>query len=61
MCGVLVGKTEGKRPLRGTRHRKKERNIGKTRTDLPQDRNNCWFVVNAAINIWVPPCREFLE
>jgi hypothetical protein len=61
---VLVGRPEGKRPLRRPRRRLGD-NIkmdlqkvewgGMNWTDLAQDRNRWWAVVNAVMNLRVPP------
>ena len=60
---VLVGKPEGKRPLRRTRC-KWDNNIkmallevefgGIDWIDLAQDRDRCWAFVNAVMNVRVP-------
>jgi hypothetical protein len=60
---ILVGKPEGKRPLRRPRHRGKDnikmdiREIGSEGVDwinLAQDRNWWQTLVNMVMNIWVP-------
>jgi hypothetical protein len=68
---ILVGKPEGKRPLR-KRRRRWEDNIkmdlremgrgGMNWTDLAQDRNQWNAIVNTVMNLWVPlRCWEILE
>ena len=61
--GVLVGKPEGKRP-RGRLRCRWEDNIkmdlqeggcgGMDWIELAQDRDRCWALVNAVMNLWVP-------
>jgi hypothetical protein len=59
---ILVGKTEGKRQLRGPRRRL----VGNIRMDLreiiwevlgwinlAQDRDQCWALVNMIMNLWI--------
>ena len=60
---VLVGKSEGKRPL-GRPRRRWEDNIkmnlqevgcgGMNWIELAQDRDRCWIIVNAVMNLRVP-------
>jgi hypothetical protein len=59
---VVVGKLEGKRPLRRPRHRWQDeirmdlREIGVGGVDwirLAQDRDRWWAVVSAVMNLWV--------
>ena len=60
---VLVGKPEGKKPLRRPRCRWED-NIkmnlqevefeGMDRIDVAQDRDRWWGLVNAVMNLWVP-------
>ena len=60
---VLVGKPEGKRPLGRLRCRWED-NIkmdlqeggcgGMDWIELAQDRDRCWALVNAVMNLWVP-------
>jgi hypothetical protein len=68
---VLVGKTEGKRPLGGPM-RRWEDNIkmdlqqvgceGMDWIELAQDRDRWWACVNAVMNLRVPQnCGEFLD
>jgi hypothetical protein len=60
---VLVGRPEGKRPLRKPRHRLEDnikmdlREIGIDRVNwiqLAQDRVQWWACVNTVMNFWVP-------
>ena len=60
---VLVGKPEGKRPLRRPRRRwednikmylRKEGYGGMDWIELAGDRNRCWALVNAVMNIRGP-------
>jgi hypothetical protein len=60
---ILVGKLEGRRPLRGPRHKWEDnikmdlRDIGWGGTyclDLAQDRDKCRALVKTLMNIWVP-------
>ena len=53
--GVLVGKGEGKRPL-GRRRPKLEDNIKMSviRIKLAENRHECQFVTETAVNIRVP-------
>jgi hypothetical protein len=62
-CKILVGKTEGKRPLKRHKHRWDDnikmgiREIGVGGVDwmhLAQDRNRWWILVNMVMNLWVP-------
>ena len=63
VCGVLVGKPEGKRPLGKPRHRWED-NIkmdiqevgcgGMDCIDLAQDRDRWRALVNAVMNLWIP-------
>jgi hypothetical protein len=54
---VLVGKPEGKRPLRRPRRKMDLREIGwdgMDRIELAQDREQCRTLVNTVMNIRVP-------
>jgi len=63
VCGVLVGKPEGKRPLGKPRHRWED-NIkmdiqevgcgGMDCIDLAQDRDRWRALVDAVMNLWIP-------
>jgi hypothetical protein len=59
---ILVGKSEGKKPLGRPRHRWEDNiefdleEVGWGRmdwVDLAQDREKSWAVVSAAMNLWV--------
>ena len=64
MCtGFLVGKSEGKRPVRRPRHRWEDsikmdlQEVGcggMDWIDLAQDRDRWWTLVNAVMNLRVP-------
>jgi hypothetical protein len=60
---VLVGKPEGRRPLGRPTHRWEDNSknessrgwMGGTHcTDLIQDRDRYWVLVNAVMNLWAP-------
>jgi len=60
---VLMGKPEGKRPFGRPRHRWEDsikmdlQEVGcggMDRTDLAQDRDRWWSLVNVVMNLWVP-------
>jgi hypothetical protein len=63
MYMVLVGKPEGKRPLGRSRHRYGD-NIkialqdvrcgGMDWSELAQDTDRWWVLVNVVMNVWVP-------
>jgi hypothetical protein len=70
-CRILVGKPEGKRPLREPRRRSVD-NIktdlkeiewgGMDSMDLAQDRDQWRVVVNTVMNLWVPQnVQKFLS
>jgi hypothetical protein len=62
--GVLVGKPEGRRAFGRARHRwviifkwiyeKRNGARGMDGVDLAQDRDRCWAVANAVMNLLVP-------
>jgi hypothetical protein len=62
-CGVLVGKSEGRRPL-GIPGLYRMENIKMNHQeicwesvdwiDLAEERGMCWAVVNTVMNVWVP-------
>jgi len=63
MYRILVGKPEGKRPMRRPRHRWEDnikidlQQVGSGRMDwieLAQERDRCRALVNVVMNIWVP-------
>jgi len=60
---VLVGKPEGKRPLGRPRCRWEDNNKmdlqevgcgGMDWIELAHDRDRCWALVNAVMNLWAP-------
>jgi hypothetical protein len=64
---VLVGNPEGKRPLGRPRHRWENgikmdlREIGWGLVEwihLARDRDHCWALVNAVMNLWVMAPRS---
>jgi hypothetical protein len=61
--GILVGKLEGKRPLRRPRHRWENNNKmdlrevgwgGMDWINLAQDRNHRRTLMNTVMNLWAP-------
>jgi hypothetical protein len=60
---ILMENPEGKRPFGGPRHRWEDsikmdlQEVGcggMDRTDLAQDRDRWWSLVNVVMNLWVP-------
>jgi hypothetical protein len=54
---VVVGKSEGKRPLGRCRHKSKDIKMNLLEADwieLAEQRDRWWLLVNAVMNFWVP-------
>jgi hypothetical protein len=63
LCKILVGKSEGRRPLRIPRHRwedvikmglRETVSEGVDWIHVAQNINQWWALVNMLINLWVP-------
>jgi len=55
---VLVGKSDGKKPLGRPRHRRKDNIkmnlLGADLIEMARHGDRWWLLVNAVMNIWVP-------